>query len=543
MNSTLWGPPGNLRLVVVDLETCVGPDNAHRIVALGAVVCRAGGIKQRFSWLVNPGCPVDAYTSDKIHHLTDAHLADEPTWDEVLPEFRRLLVPKTGETVVLAAHNACFDVSVLRSEIVRIKKADLPDLAIIDTAGSLPRLAGVSVHDRHLGTLLDALGIENKAAHDALGDATATALAACALLERAERAGHTDLATLLATLKSGTVWTVKKVISIKAKTTRLAAPLSPAHVATHAAIFPDNPTDVDLATWRTWIAECASLRCDGLVSRAEVIPPARFRRLLFETLVTTVAAGDTAGPATVLGALAPLLADLPDTLKVMRKEVPSLKRLTGQRNQRGVALSLYTYLDSLLAPIPRCAADVDPCPACREGRPCPRDTWTAGLALAVVARDEKSAVSFWNPRGLQVTTQNKGAGRGYLAVRRVAPALADAALRVCYGYWHDAGSAAALQLADQVWRQASCRDPLITEARAMATAAAGRPADLRAALRDCRTTLLVRDGNTDSAWASLAVRTAQIEGRLARRLARPDERHQPHPPRRPARPYRFLRAG
>jgi hypothetical protein len=71
----------------------------------------------------------------------------------------------------------------------------------------------------------------------------------------------------------------------------------------------------------------------------------------------------------------------------------------------------------------------------------------------------------------------------------------------------------------------------------------GRPADLRAAAADCRAVLALRHESTDPAWASLAVRAAQLEGRLTRLEEPTVRRHHPTNPNRPPRPTRFLRAG
>lgn len=542
MSGALWGPPWNLRLVVVDLETCVAPDRHHRIVSLGVAVCRAGGIKQRFAWLVNPGVPVDPVTSG-IHGLTDRHLADEPSLDEVLPEFERQLAAKAGETVVLGAHHAAFDVPWLRAEIARVGGSPLPDLPILDTAGSLIGVAGVSVRGRKLDSVLAALGLANLAPHDALGDASATALAACALLERTEARGHSDLPALLRLINAGRVATIKRAAR-PARVATVAVPVPLAHVESHAAVFPATPSAADLADWQGWIAECARLRCRDLAGRADAILPTRFRPLLLAALTDAAAAGDAAGAATALGALGPLLADLPTSIAAMRGEVPQLRRTTGRGGRRGVAVAVFLWLDALLAPLPRCGAD-DPCPACRDGRACPRDTWPSALVPAVWGDTDREADAFWNPRGGQAQMSwHKGAGRGYLAMRSSAPRLADAVLRTCYEHWRRQGDALiAAQVADQTWRQAGCRDPFITEARAVMTAAAGRPADLRAALRDCRLVLAHRNGSTDPAWASLAVRAAQIEGRLARQARPAVRRHHPTDPKRPPRPPRFLRTG
>lgn len=81
---------------------------------------------------------------------------------------------------------------------------------------------------------------------------------------------------------------------------------------------------------------------------------------------------------------------------------------------------------------------------------------------------------FWNTTG-QASDAAKGAGRGDLSMRRMAPALADAVLHSCLEFHRVKGDAAtAALLAEQVWQQARCSDPAITELRATTIAAGGR---------------------------------------------------------------------
>ena len=126
--------------------------------------------------------------------------------------------------------------------------------------------------------------------------------------------------------------------------------------------------------------------------------------------------------------------------------------------------------------------------------------------------------------------------RSRSAVQRASQTLADAAIRRCHMLWLDAGaSASAEQLAELVWLQASCRDPQIAEARAVIAGRGGRHADLRAALAICGSVLANRGGSTDPAWESLAVREAQLGGRLER-LANPTVAAAPSGESAPARP-------
>ncbi|MHB8959102.1 MAG: hypothetical protein ACYDAN_05710 [Candidatus Limnocylindrales bacterium] len=237
-----------------------------------------------------------------------------------------------------------------------------------------------------------------------------------------------------------------------------------------------------------------------------------------------------------------MLGRLPTSIAEMRRHGPPLTRVPGAGNQRGVALALHAWLAPRLDALGRCRSG-DPCPSCREGEPCALDTWRGSLAPSTIAQTETQVVAFWNTTASGATTAH-GGGRGYLAMRRSAPELADAALRVCLEFHrarHDRLTAALL--AEQVWRTAACSDPAVTEVRVRTIAAGGRPADLAAALRVCHAVLCRRAGSTDPAWASLETRTAQLAARDRRQRAAAAGRHAPRLLPRPPRRARFLRAG
>lgn len=215
--------------------------------------------------------------------------------------------------------------------------------------------------------------------------------------------------------------------------------------------------------------------------------------------------------------------------------------IPGAANRRGVALAIHAWLDTTLGGIERCAAD-DPCPACRDGQPCPLDTWRSALVPSAIRLEESAVVAFWDTKG-SGNAQGKGHGRGYLAMRRVAPGLADVVLRACLAFHRTAGNpATADQIADQAWRETGCLDPAITEARATVIARGGRRKDLDAAVKICGRVLAPRNESTDPAWASLAMRADQLDGRRTRLARSASRRHHPRRPQRPARQPRFLRA-
>jgi DNA polymerase-3 subunit epsilon len=520
-----------LRLVVVDVETVVGPENRHRIVALGAAVCRNGTVGHRVTWPVNPSCPVDEVTAN-IHGLDDAFLTEQPTFDEIVPEFLRLLRPRDGETVVLAAHNVRFDVPRISDEIARTGAPTLPDLPLLDTAGRLRGMAGLTLRSRSLSDLLDELGITNLKAHDALADATATAEAAITLIDRAAERGYTAFAGLLEEADDGRTGTVKEGKPPQSAEERRAETpwLPPAHVATHNRRFPTKPTLAQLQTWQAAIAECAALRCADIASRGAIVPDPMLRRLLFAALPTA----DAPGAATLLLALSPALATAGSVADV-RAEGAALPSLAGSsyRGARALAVALALWLEQTLAGKRRCGPD-DPCPACREGLPCPLDMWPHDLAALAIDEREEAIDAFWSPGDAPAT-------QGYVLMRVRSQPLADAVLRHCLVWYRTHGDLRTARVVAHEAFLSGCRDPEAVALHAELVAAGGRPADLQAALADCQTTLATRNGSTDYAWNALAARAAWFSSRLTALATSPERRHHPTNPRRPPRPPRFLR--
>jgi DNA polymerase-3 subunit epsilon len=91
----------------IDFETA----NADRAsaCALGLVVVQASQIVKRRSWLIRPSKVRFDLNNVMLHGITADHVAEVPTfaelWDEVYSEIQGM---------PLAAHNASFDIGVLR---------------------------------------------------------------------------------------------------------------------------------------------------------------------------------------------------------------------------------------------------------------------------------------------------------------------------------------------------------------------------------------------------------------------------------------------
>ena len=183
VRAALWA---DTRIAVVDVETCAGEDG-DPIVGIGIVTCRKATVTGSWSSLVNPSVPIDERSS-RIHGITDAHVADEPSFAQLAPTVTGLLTPAHGERLVLAGHNVGFDVARHQLELARVD-LELADLPLLDTM-KLPATLGITTRGRKLPAVLDALGLVNPTHHDAVPDAAATAQAVVALLEHAAHAGE-----------------------------------------------------------------------------------------------------------------------------------------------------------------------------------------------------------------------------------------------------------------------------------------------------------------------------------------------------------------
>jgi DNA polymerase III epsilon subunit-like protein len=523
--------------VVLDTETTETPDGTpRRCVSVGAVTCRHGTVRSRWQRLVDPGIPIDPI-SHSIHHISNDHLAGEASFDDIADELLALLEPRDGETVIVAAHNVGFDISVLRYELQQTDR-DLPDVPVLDTMGPLVALAGVELQRPSLNDLLAELGLVNRAAHDALADAEACAAALLVLLERIAERGHSDRDELLAEL--GTATTHRIMAGSRAKLPRPAAAhedLPPGHVEGHRDVLGARAGARMLAAWQTAVTECAVLRCGhltGRVERAEPKPP-RLVGPLTDVLDGRLADSDTAGAATVLAALVPLLEHLPPR--------------QGRLGKRNATLAWVDARASSLAALGRCSED-DGCPACRAGEPCALDLWPDTVAQLALGDPERYARGFFEMTGKEAGT---GAYTSWLG-RGVDQRVCDAALWRCVEHWRAVEMFKRAEQVIELGWAAGCRHPDLADAYAGQLAASGRLASYERAIDVCDEALGVADGSTHPGWARLRSRRNQLAGRRQRLVVRPsgkfDEdgnpiparRHHPTKPRR-TRPMRFVDAG
>jgi len=155
------------RLVVLDTETtgldALGDDRVVEIGAVELIGCLPSG--REFHSYLNPGRAMPA-AAERVHGLSDAFLADKPTFAEIAGD----LVSFLGDSS-LVIHNAAFDIGFLNAELLRCGLAPVTwDRALCTVELARRRLPGA----RHsLDALCERYAIDRSARvrHGALLDA------------------------------------------------------------------------------------------------------------------------------------------------------------------------------------------------------------------------------------------------------------------------------------------------------------------------------------------------------------------------------------
>lgn len=154
------------REIVFDTETTgLDPAEGHRIIQIGAVELEDTLPTGRsYMTLIDPGRTITPDAS-KIHGLTDADVAGQPTFDRIVEDFLAFV----GDAP-LVAHNATFDMKFLNAELAKIGRQALPATRFVDTLEiARRRFPG---QPASLDALCRRLGVDNsmREQHDALLD-------------------------------------------------------------------------------------------------------------------------------------------------------------------------------------------------------------------------------------------------------------------------------------------------------------------------------------------------------------------------------------
>lgn len=155
-----------MNFIAMDYETAAGQRASACSVAI--VVVRDNQVVDSFYNLINPEVPFSPY-NQRVHHITPEMVADAPTWPEIWPHIASFF---TADQLVVA-HNAGFDVSVVRKSLERYRIPAV-QFQYIDTV-TTTRALYPGWENYKLNTVSSQLGIPLEHHHNALVDAYACA--------------------------------------------------------------------------------------------------------------------------------------------------------------------------------------------------------------------------------------------------------------------------------------------------------------------------------------------------------------------------------
>lgn len=157
-----------MRLTVIDFETANRYNQSA--CSIGIVVFEEGELIHEAVYLIKPHRHYRYFDPFNIgiHHITPEMVKHAPEFDEVAP----FLIPWL-DNAVLAAHNAPFDIGVLRS-LIDLYQLDFPRVDYIDTV-EVARKCYPRLDNHKLHTVCGALEIPLDH-HEALSDARGAAL-------------------------------------------------------------------------------------------------------------------------------------------------------------------------------------------------------------------------------------------------------------------------------------------------------------------------------------------------------------------------------
>jgi DNA polymerase-3 subunit epsilon len=157
-----------LAYTVFDTETTgLEPSNGDEMIQIGAARIINNRLlrQETFDQLIDPECPLKP-ESIPIHGITEDMVLGKPNIDVVLPAFYEFC-----EDTVLIAHNAAFDMRFLqlKEERTGLRFAQ----PVLDTL-LLSAVVHPNQESHKLDVILERLGVQIGARHNALEDALAT---------------------------------------------------------------------------------------------------------------------------------------------------------------------------------------------------------------------------------------------------------------------------------------------------------------------------------------------------------------------------------
>ncbi len=171
--------------VALDFETA----NSSRssVCSVGLVVVKNGDIQEEIHTLINPLSEFH-YFNTRIHGITEDMVRDSPTFEEFWPDFKGYM-----ENQTLIAHNASFDIGVLRESITKCHEKH-PDF-LYACSYRISKKVWPELYNHKLSTVSSHLGIPLKH-HDALEDARAAAIITMEAMKQTNTSSIEELSKL-----------------------------------------------------------------------------------------------------------------------------------------------------------------------------------------------------------------------------------------------------------------------------------------------------------------------------------------------------------
>lgn len=166
-------PWADMPIAMIDTET-TGRDPSHdRVLELAVVIGQRGEVVARHSWLINPGCPIPA-DSTEVHGIRDEDVRDKPSFGDVCDEILNVL-----RGSLPAAYNASFDRAFVIAETRRCSRTVVADVPAVREGVEWldpliwARHVFADARSRKLGDIAARLGVSLDNAHRATDDAEA----------------------------------------------------------------------------------------------------------------------------------------------------------------------------------------------------------------------------------------------------------------------------------------------------------------------------------------------------------------------------------
>lgn len=149
--------------VIFDLETTGTSCTTDEVVEISAIKVVDGKVEEEFSTLVNPQMPIP-YWATEVNGITDAMVADSPTFDVALSDFLEFI----GDMILVGHNIHTFDMKFICRDAQKYFGKTIGN----DYVDTLPiaRLYLPQLGHHTLSDLADYYGISSDGAHRALFD-------------------------------------------------------------------------------------------------------------------------------------------------------------------------------------------------------------------------------------------------------------------------------------------------------------------------------------------------------------------------------------